>query len=708
MRLWGPPKSAAGWGSYICLACGLSMILFTGYLVWSYRSPLLWWDQWVFLRDLLGNHGHYSFSLLWKQQNDHRIVIPKLLFLADLYIFHGTNAFLLLVTFSVQLANLACMAALYAKIGKLSPAAWRTAVGLTAICLFSPRQMDNFLFGSGSSMVLPYLAATVAFSSLGMFSLTTSQTKRGQLRFLVLCWGSVVMAALTFSSGLFLWPMLVVLGIVWRLPRRWVVATAALGVAMIAVMIAGTTNSILESSSFSIPALLKFLVLLYGSSWSFVSEPLGIALASIAVPATSVFCLWVFAKRRTDTFAVILISLIGFVMANSVAIALGRIVLGIDYARTGRYQAGILLFWCCLAALLIRRASRSRRSQGWLVAQQAVIVLIMLFAARMAKPVEAGLRIHADNVKWAAAAIDAGVMDTPKILYPLSAPFNRDLIVYGNFLRSRHWSIFAESQPFPLGRRFDRYYRTVASSACAGAIDSVDGIPDKLWPGFRITGWAWDLAAHMPGRAIVLTDSSGRLIGAARTGIYRPDVPAAVPSFDRNDTGYVVYVPADLQSPSAEVFVILSDNISACRLSAAPLQLPLASTAYSGPAPTGVTRNMVRYRPLAAVHIDALNGRSADTMPQPFAIHRYEPLKIEGWALDPMHRAGVAADISVDGVPCAIQYGIGRPDLVTAFGRTDASRSGFVATLPALAPGPHSIALRVVSRDEEVFTRVNR
>lgn len=68
-----------------------------------------------------------------------------------------------------------------------------------------------------------------------------------------------------------------------------------------------------------------------------------------------------------------------------------------------------------------------------------------------------------------------------------------------------------------------------------------------------------------------------------------------------------------------------------------------------------------------------------------------------------MHRAGVAADISVDGGPWAIQYGIERPDLVATFGSAEALHGGFAATLPALVSGPHSIALRVVSRDEEVF-----
>ena len=165
------------------------------------------------------------------------------------------------------------------------------------------------------------------------------------------------------------------------------------------------------------------------------------------------------------------------------------------------------------------------------------------------------------------------------------------------------------ANPFRSGGNWIEYYRVVASSACTGAVDSLAGVPDKLWPGFRITGWAWDIAAHAPGRAVVLTDLSGRIIGAAWNRIWRPDVPAAIPSFHRDDAGYLGYVPADLQSPSAEIFVILADNISGCRLSGPPLALPLATTAYSGPAATGVTRNMVRYRAPAPGHIDTLNGQ---------------------------------------------------------------------------------------------------
>jgi hypothetical protein len=112
---------------------------------------------------------------------------------------------------------------------------------------------------------------------------------------------------------------------------------------------------------------------------------------------------------------------------------------------------------------------------------------------------------------------------------------------------------------------------------------------------------------------------------------------------------------------------------------------------------------MVRYRAPAVGRIDTLNGHPTAGDAQPLAINRDQALRIEGWVLDPMHRAGAAADISVDGVPLAIQYGIDRPDLVTAVGSADAIHGGFVATLPALAPGQHSIALRVVSRDEDLF-----
>jgi hypothetical protein len=703
MRLWDSPRSAAAWGSYFAVACGLSMVLFMARLVWSYHSPLLWVDQWIFIRELIGNHGHYSVSLLWRQHNDHRILIPKLFYLADLYIFHGTNTFLLVVIFCVQLAHLAWLALIYSKIGRLSSIAWRTAVGLTAICLFTPRQMENFFFGSDLPLVLPLFGATVAVSSLGMFSMSLRETKNGDRRLLVLCWTAAVMAVLSFSSGLLLWPILVVLGLVWRLPRKSVVATAALGITLIGVTMLGYTNTILTGSSFPVTSILRYLLVLYANSWSFVGDRFGMVLATWIVPAASLVGLWVIFKRRTDTLAVVLFSLIGFIVAGSFATAFGRFGLGIEQARADRYQTGILLFWCCLAVLLIREASRAQRSHGWLLGQQAIIALIIVFAARMAQPVAHGARLHAQAMRNAAAAIEAGVNDPQTVVYPLTSPFNQDLIVYGNYLRSRRWSIFAAPQPFPLGRQFDRYFRVVSPSACAGAVDSLAGVPDKLWPGFRFSGWVWDIAAHAPGRAVVLIDPSGRIIGAAETGIWRPDVPAAIPSFHRDDAGYLGYVPADLQSSSAEIFVILADNISGCRLSGPPLALPLAATAYSGPAPTGVTRNMVRYRAPASGHIDTLNGQSIAGRPQPLAVNRGEPLRLEGWVLDPLHRAGVAADVTVDGVPLAIQYGMDRPDLVTMLRSPDALHGGLIATLPPLAPGDHSIAIRLVSRDEEVF-----
>ena len=61
------PQWAASWISYALLAGGFATIVFMAYSVYLVYSPLHWVDQWSFIQELVGNHGHYSAALcLWR------------------------------------------------------------------------------------------------------------------------------------------------------------------------------------------------------------------------------------------------------------------------------------------------------------------------------------------------------------------------------------------------------------------------------------------------------------------------------------------------------------------------------------------------------------------------------------------------------------------------------------------------------------------
>jgi hypothetical protein len=119
---------------------------------------------------------------------------------------------------------------------------------------------------------------------------------------------------------------------------------------------------------------------------------------------------------------------------------------------------------------------------------------------------------------------------------------------------------------------------------------------------------------------------------------------------------------------------------------------------------TGVTRNLIRYNFPARSVIETLGGTQvAGGLPKPVAVPAGQSLTLTGWIVDPARRAGAAADVALDGVPVQAQYGSPRTDVASRLSSSDATRYGLFAVLPNLIAGDHTLALRVVSRDREMF-----
>jgi hypothetical protein len=697
-------QSMARWISYVLLAGAFAVILFAAYSVYLVYTPLLWVDQWMFIQELAANHGHYSAALLWKQHSDHRIPLPKLFYLADLYLFHGRNAFLLGTIFALQLLHLGWLAVVFRRLGELKGSAWRTAAALAAVCLFAMRQSENFWFGSDLGVVVPYVCATISFSSLGFLYRRVLAGEQVSWLPFVMMWIAAVAASFSLTNGLLLWPMLILLMLVWRMPARLVTATAALAALVIGLWRIGYAMPHSTLTLSSVPLLVRYVLLLYGSSWSCVNEQFGMLLAAIAIPAAVVGYLWVLVKRTTDVFAVVMLSIAAFTLGSNTMAAIGRIRMGVEQARADRYQTAAMLFWCALFVLLIRAAARTRTPSGWLLPLQAALASVLLLAAQLAPQVADGARVHARSMRTAALALEAGVDDAPSIMYVLIPPYHADdVLLLAGFLRDHHWSIFRDTEAYPLGRNLKRFYRLVAPVTCKGSLDSVTGIGDDRWPGFRFTGWAYDIAAGTVPKAVVLADASGRIIGVGAPGFLRQDIPGSFPFIQRRDTGYLGYIPGDLESEQAAAYAILADGTSACPITSQPLRLNLASAVYSGLEPTGLSKDLTLSREPAHLMMESLGGVSLIDKTEPIQVDAESQPTLEGWMVDPELRPGRAADLTVDGIPLAAQYGYDRPDVAKQFSSIEAGRCGFQAMLPKLTRGPHTLAIRLISADQDLY-----
>jgi len=697
--VWTKPRSGSDWLSYALLVGAAAVVAFLAYTIYLIYSPLLWVDQWMFLQDMIANHGHYGAGLLWKQHNEHRIPLPKLFYLADLYVFGGRNLLLHASVIAVQLAEVVLLGLVFKRIGQLRADAWRTAVAVAIVCLFAMRQSENFWWGWNLAMILPYLGATIAFSNLGFFYLSRREEGQGAIRYMLWAWAGFLIASLSLSYGLLVWPVLVVAMLGLRLPRRLIFATIAIGAVFIAIWLRG--HSTPHYALPSIPVLIRFLLVFYGSSWSCVSERLGIGLAIIALPTSAAAYIWVLLKRQKDVFAVVLLSLAMFAIACSVLVAVGRFWLGLEQARTDRYQTGAMLFWCCVFVLIIRLSAKALRRPAVLVVLQALFICVLLAAVRIAPFVTAGARVHANTNNEAAAALEAGVNDSATIMYVAVPPYRaQDILLMSGYLRTHHWSIFHNDRSYPLGKEFKRFYNVVPTVACRGTMDSIRGIADYRWSGFRFSGWVYDARAHTSARGVALVDISGRLVGLGRTGFRRMDAPAWAPA---DDVGFLGYVPNDLKTQEVRAFAILADGVSACPLlRGQPLYLDLSATTYSGPNATGATLALTRDLRPATMNFETLAGRPVSQ--QSVVVDPGDETAITGWIVDANGQSGSAADLVVDDVALRAEYGYKRPDVAKVLSSPNAVGSGFKGQLPKLRPGEHHIGMRVIPKGMNVYS----
>src|SRR5258708_20481505 len=89
-----PPGAIRFPGPRVSFALAFAILLFgvftavaTAVIVYRTFSPIIHWDQWIVVNELMHNNGHISLAWLWAQTNDHRIPVAELACYADLNFF---------------------------------------------------------------------------------------------------------------------------------------------------------------------------------------------------------------------------------------------------------------------------------------------------------------------------------------------------------------------------------------------------------------------------------------------------------------------------------------------------------------------------------------------------------------------------------------------------------------------------------------------
>lgn len=328
-----------------------------------------------------GGFSGYGLADLYRWHNEHRLVVPKLWFLADLAVVDGRQSLLLLVIFLSALLHAALLAMVFRGLGH----SWRAtalAFVVAAGAMVSPVQYENLLFGFQVQFVQVWLFASLAFALIAV------APAEGERPFLL---GLAVLGALLFGlassysmfNGLAVWPLLMVFAVWRRLPLVWTLTVVGVGGLVMAVEVTAFLNRPGGGSGLALGAgldtlllfMARYLTSAIGEIGTLGQEIVGLA-AMAAVVVAGLYAL--VRPGRVPAMRMALLAVCAFVIAASLATGLGRLHIGLGAANASRYTTPSMVFLVTVGLLAFDGLLRLRiaRALPWAVVASVVLLLV--------------------------------------------------------------------------------------------------------------------------------------------------------------------------------------------------------------------------------------------------------------------------------------------------------------------------------------------
>jgi hypothetical protein len=561
IRRPGQLGAALGFLVVIALAVGIAVYI----QVASYTS-IPFWDFWDELRTVqTAFAGKLGLHDLFAQHNEHRILLSRIQFIADYWLFGGRLVFLLamLLISSVFLA-----------LALAWPAAriWndRTiTLGFFALALtatLSPLGINNLTspFQVGSVQVYTFAVAAIA---LAVCWLRGEHEVPGEPHILALVSIVTLGAASTYSNanGLVVWPVIVAVMWLRSVRRTSITVVAAAGAALTASYF-WSYEPVAGHSSYSQSLEHPLGIARYVAT--FLGHP-AVALGSVALQLTGALGIVILGavvvlaykdRRRPDNGPTLFGAAVGvFVLVTAFQTALGRLSFGIGQALSSRYAIASAVFWVGLAVgvapAVSRRATvlwrtRSHRINVTGLAFVSACVTASLAVNLVALPSAQELQAIRTQSEPMLVAFTAGVED--------DVASSASYLVPGAVLPQLEWLRAEKKGPWStgLGEALSTAQRRVPRPGtlppCKGSVDSVTPVHG----GQRLNGWIVPPPGDTASNKLDVVGPSGSPEGVGLVDLYRPDVKAAGAS-SSSFRGFVAY---DRSAKPAADLVLLAEN----------------------------------------------------------------------------------------------------------------------------------------------------
>jgi hypothetical protein len=553
-------------------------MLAVGYLDYT-RFP--WFDAWAYWTEYLNAR---SWTFIFDKMNEHRIVLTRLLYIADTACCRADTRLLVVSSFLVQFGSSFLLYRMTCSAFALSRPRRVYAAGLILAFCFAAPQWINFTW----TFLTCFL--TVPFGAIASFICLTNSVADGpdaplSLRWIFASGAMALVATCSMSNGLLVWPLLVVMAATLRLPKGVVLGFTAATLVAFATYMAGAPvaqGSITQSlqkpwqivpfalaylgSAFDEPMLVVGKA--FGQHWDAYRVPLTVLAGALGVTLVLRLAVAEARKPSVDRRRLPMLFTLAFFMTSSAVIALGRTKLTLDLALTSRYVTASLLFWVCLL-LIFTSMPRVQRS-GSVASGFGIRVAVLILACFVGGfPQLPKVAYAADTERFLAEGEYALIND----VFALEA-WGRfymtpgEMIPIVRYFRDRRFSSFEREWTHWIGDSVSAHYVLSMPSDCTGALESVGRLSGSYNPAALATGWAYDRRASRAPDLLVFADPSQRIVGFSSGTRRRPDLAASVPEAARIRVGWVAYLPAGRQS-DVSLYVVLGDGRSLCKVTEA-------------------------------------------------------------------------------------------------------------------------------------------
>jgi hypothetical protein len=544
------------WLSWGVLLAGVGAGIAPAYIVITTYSPVPHWDEWS-LFNHLADGGGWSLVWLWAQHNEHRIFLTKLFFLLDVDLFHGTQTFLLISIFLVQLLQVALLSWSLRILGGLRGSAWRAGTGLIAYCILCPTQYENFVWGFQLQFVMPAAMATLSVLTLLLYW----REKRSW--FLMVCIAAATIATWSLANGMLLWPLLVITAWWLRMKSPTLAALLTFGFLNLALYFYHYHRPVSLGSNLpmlSIGGRLQYAVVYLGSTFVRHSSGAVALIAGIVGIGAGLFVLARVLRQRENPspFLIELSFLMTLCLATAAATSSGRIHLGVEQATASRYQTFALLFWCCLGLILLLQVVKSRAQFEIFAA--CVLVMMLAFATQVRLPL-IDAQWHQLRLKMVGLSLLTGVHDEAVLADAYPDP--QVVLHAAEYMKQHRLSIFAGKQYAQLGATLDAEYRTTPATDCSGYISSTLALPADNGLGSRAAGFAWDAALKRPARDIVAV-SDGRISGFGSSVTIPLTSAGASQQAIPSQYGWVAFVRRNNTADRVQLYAFVENGAAVC------------------------------------------------------------------------------------------------------------------------------------------------